>query len=75
MNMQQVRELLGWGQTEEKDEALHIASTYVGKQESLNKHLTEKQLDENDIGWLAVVVDCNNVEDLSDRLRNSQRTA
>lgn len=72
--MQQVRELLGWGQSEEKDKALHTASTYVRKRESLKIHLTEEQLDESDIGWLAVVVDPYNVEDLSERLRNSQRT-
>ncbi len=74
MDMQQVRELLGWGQSEEKDKALNTASTYVRKRGSLKIHLTEEQLDESDIGWLAVVVDPYNVEDLSERLRNSQRT-
>ncbi len=74
MNIYRVRKLLGWGQTKDKDNALYQASIRVEFFGSLKTRLTVAQLDDNDIGWLAVVVDNENMIDLSERLRNSKRT-
>lgn len=72
--MEEVRKLLGWGQSLEKDEALTIASTHK-PWKGMKGFLSAEWLDDNEVGWLTLVVNPMNILDLSDRLRNSKRTA
>jgi len=68
--------LLGWNQTTEKDEALITAIIYGdGILQPMKNHLDTKWLDDDDIGCLLVVLCAENILDLSDRLRNSERIA
>jgi len=73
--MDQVRNLLGWGQTKDKDEALTTAGTHGSEVYFDRNSLSVKWLDDNDVGWLLVVLNPDNIENVSDRLRNSERTA
>jgi len=73
--MEDVRRLLGWGQTCAKDQALTTASVFGSDSFLLRQRLQSDWLDDEDIGWLLVVIKPSNVEYLSARLRNSERTA
>lgn len=74
MDIEHVRKLLGWGQSSEKDAALTVASS-LNRSIALRSCLSAEWLDDNDVGWLLIVVHPYHVLDLSDRLRNNTRTA
>ncbi|RYE24744.1 MAG: hypothetical protein EOP45_05480 [Sphingobacteriaceae bacterium] len=68
--MEDVRKMLGWGQSPEKDAALNIACTHNFFRYGMKPFLEPQWLDDDDVGKLLVIIDPQNTKDLSDRLRN-----